>query len=155
MLTLTHHGAVKCADRNTPPERRTERSTSDSGSIVAATPQIWTNDQMIRSPDHSRQAKGSVLHYRRDGGGVKCLVSGFWLAKQRLKPHFPLALALCGFGDIAAQHVVPTIGIAGNFRGERHEGGGDVSRNEGPDRYAPTMRTRSQNATHAAWECFC
>src|SRR5512137_2399376 len=36
-----------------PPVRRTERSTSPSGSTIATTPKIWTNSQATRTDDHS------------------------------------------------------------------------------------------------------
>jgi hypothetical protein len=123
---------------------------------------------MIRSADHSRQPKGSVhqhttIHHQRDGGDSEMFGKADFIRTNRALTAFSaltaLALALGWGGDIAAQHVAPTISIASNFQGERHEGGGDVSLSEGPGRYSQnehtaTMRTRSQNATHAAWECF-
>src|SRR5690606_38759124 len=52
MLAVTHQGAVKRASRNTPPIRRTDRSTSESASI-SRRPTIRTEGQVIRSGDHS------------------------------------------------------------------------------------------------------
>ena len=51
ILTPTHHGAVKSAERKTPPVRRTARRTSDSGSISGCPSELdeRSNDTVVRS----------------------------------------------------------------------------------------------------------
>src|SRR5262249_28480797 len=49
ILIATHQGAVKWASRKTPPERRTDRSTSESGSDIGGDIEVWTNGPLIRT----------------------------------------------------------------------------------------------------------
>src|SRR5690554_695309 len=65
MLAVTHQGAVKWASRKMPPTSRTERSTSDSESVLMASPPVWTNGQVFRWSDHSRSTGPRLSTFSR------------------------------------------------------------------------------------------
>jgi hypothetical protein len=52
---IAHHGAVKCASRNTPPVKRTDPRTCDRASIKRRSRLIWPNGQENRPDDHLRK----------------------------------------------------------------------------------------------------